>query len=293
MSISVSSTTNHISVRGAALNGSSFGTTTCEEIEIAKLVAKRVPSIDLLRFVNSGTEAVMSAIRLARGYTGKDKIVKFDGGYHGHFDDLLANAGSGVADLVSSSSKGVPVSHVANTLSLPYNDTKILEKTLKKYRNKIACVVLEPVAGNMGVIPAKNVFLKTLRRLTKQLGIVLIFDEVMTGFRSTKGSVQAETGIIPDMTCLGKIIGGGFPVGAYGGRKDIMECLAPLGDVYQAGTFSGNPLVMKTGLTVLELLDKDFYKNLNCKCKDFVENMNEYFRKKRYRSAFFCLLFQY
>ncbi len=260
--------------------GTSFGVTTRDEIELAQFIVQHVPSIELIRFVNSGTEATMSAIRLARGFTRKDVLVKFDGCYHGHFDDLLTKAGSGVAQLHESSSLGIPQSHMTNTLSLPFNDVQILEKTLTQHKDKIACVILEPVAGNMGVIPATQEFLQALRALTKKLGIVLIFDEIMTGFRSSLGCYQTEAGIIPDMTCLGKIIGGGFPVGAYGGRREIMECLSPLGGVYQAGTFAGNPVVMRTGLSVLRQLSTPVYKKLIQHCDQFVKQTNEYFQSK-------------
>jgi glutamate-1-semialdehyde 2,1-aminomutase len=222
----------------------------------------------------------MSAVRVARGFTERDIVVKFDGCYHGHFDDFLAQAGSGVAQLPGSSSQGIPKSHVGNTISLPYNDIRALQKTLGEQREKIACVIIEPVAGNMGVVRGDLEFLQTLRDLTSEYGIVLIFDEVMTGFRAHPGGVQAELNIIPDMTCLGKIIGGGFPIGAYGGRRDIMECLAPLGLVYQAGTFSGNPVVMRAGLAGLRLLTKDFYRSLNKRCEDFANDVNGSFKAK-------------
>ncbi len=255
--------------------GSSFGATTKPEIEIAQFITTHVPSMDKIRFVNSGTEATMSAIRLARGFTKRNKVVKFDGCYHGHFDDLLATAGSGVASLPASSSQGIPAAHLQNTLSLPYNDSAELTIVIERHWKDIACVILEPVAGNMGVIVPAKEFLKTLRALTKKYGIVLIFDEVMTGFRTNLGGVQADMGIVPDMTCLGKIIGGGFPVGAYGGRADIMGHLAPLGGVYQAGTFAGNPLVMRTGLAVLKNLTPAVYKKLNALCDDFVIKTNK------------------
>ncbi|MCB9772349.1 MAG: glutamate-1-semialdehyde 2,1-aminomutase [Candidatus Omnitrophica bacterium] len=260
--------------------GTSFGATTRAEIEMAKFITRAVPSIDLIRFVNSGTEATMSAIRVSRGFTKRHKIIKFDGCYHGHFDDLLTTAGSGVANLASSSSLGIPDSHIANTLSLPYNNTQVLVDTIERHKNDIACVIIEPVAGNMGVIPAEKEFLKTLRDITKKNKIVLIFDEVMTGFRNHIGGAQAEYGIVPDLTCLGKIIGGGFPVGAYGGRKDIMECLAPLGGVYQAGTFSGNPVVMRTGLATLKLLSSDFYRSLNERAENLSRELNAFFIEK-------------
>lgn len=259
--------------------GASFGTTTREEIEIAEYITTHVPSIEKIRFVNSGTEAAMSAIRLARGFTKRDVVVKFDGCYHGHFDDLLTTAGSGVALLRESSSLGIPQSHIQNTISLPYNDIQAAEEAITKYKDKIACVILEPVAGNMGVIPAKIEFLNALRDLTKRHGIVLIFDEVMTGFRTSTGCVQRDVCITPDITCLGKIIGSGFPVGAYGGREEIMNCLAPLGGVYQAGTFSGTPVVMKAGLAGLRLLNDSFYERLNSRCEVFADDINAYFRE--------------
>lgn len=261
--------------------GTSFGATTRAEVDIAKFITRAVPSMDLIRFVNSGTEATMSAIRVSRGYTKKRMIVKFDGCYHGHFDDLLAKAGSGVANLQESSSLGIPASHVENTLSLPYNNTAVLVETIERHKDEIACVIIEPVAGNMGVIPGHKEFLKTLREITKKNKIVLIFDEIMTGFRTSLGCVQGDYGIEPDMTCLGKIIGGGFPVGAYGGRKEIMECLSPLGGVYQAGTFAGNPVVMRAGLATLKLLNKDFYRTLNERCDTFAVDLNEYFAKEK------------
>ena len=221
----------------------------------------------------------MSAIRLARGFTKKRMVVKFDGCYHGHADDLLIKAGSGVAKLQQSSSLGVPKSHIQNTISLPFNDSDLLTKTLNRFNKDIACVIIEPVAGNMGVIAANKDFLKVLRYLTKKYNIVLIFDEIMTGFRTSLGCVQSEIGIIPDLTCLGKIIGGGFPIGAYGGRKDIMEHLAPLGGVYQAGTFSGNPVVLRGGLATLKNLTRAFYQRLNRKSEKFAQKINSYFKE--------------
>ncbi|VAX37375.1 Glutamate-1-semialdehyde 2,1-aminomutase [hydrothermal vent metagenome] len=268
-----------LAAKKTAEKGFSFGTTTRDEIEIAKHIVNCVPSIEKIRFVNSGTEATMSTIRLARGFTKKDMIVKFDGCYHGHFDDLLTKAGSGVAQLQESSSIGIPKKHIENTLSLPYNAIDTCEKTLKQHKDKIACVIIEPVAGNMGVIPAQKKFLQALRDLTKKHNIVLIFDEVMSGFRTNAGCVQSDYGITPDITCLGKIIGGGFPIGAYGGRKDIMEHLAPLGSVYQAGTFSGTPVIMKTGLASLRLLDENFYRKLNEKSETFSNAINTFFKE--------------
>ena len=261
-------------VKTAIIHGSSFGTSTKPEIELAQFISKHVPSMDKIRFVNSGTEATMSAIRLARGFTKRNKVVKFDGCYHGHADDLLTTAGSGVASLPSSTSQGIPSSHVQNTLSLPYNDINELTIVIERHWKDIACVILEPVAGNMGIIVPDLAFLKTLRSLTKKYGIVLIFDEVMAGFRTNLGGVQSDVGVIPDMTCLGKIIGGGYPIGAYGGRADIMNHLAPLGGVYQAGTFAGNPLVMRAGLAVLKNLTSSVYKNLNILSDQFVTKTN-------------------
>ena len=261
-------------VQNAVKKGVSYGTTTKPEIEIAQFIVKHVPSVDMVRFVNSGTEATMSAIRLSRGFTKRSKIIKFDGCYHGHSDDLLAMAGSGVAFLAASSSQGIPGAHIQDTLSLPFNDTQTLINTIERHHSDLACVILEPVAGNMGVINSNKDFLKTLRALTKKYNIVLIFDEVMSGFRANLGCAQADFGIIPDMTCLGKIIGGGFPVGAYGGRSDIMKHLAPLGGVYQAGTFSGNPIVMQAGLATLKNLGPQTYKSLNTSCDEFVSKTN-------------------
>lgn len=269
---------NHPDVKKAATVavslGSSFGTTTKPEIDIAQFICKHVPSIEKIRFVNSGTEATMSAIRVARAFTGRSKVLKFDGCYHGHVDDLLASAGSGVAHLPASSSQGIPAAHLQNTLSIPYNDINALAFVFERHHKDIACVIVEPVAGNMGVIVPDLAFLKILRLLTKKHGIVLIFDEVMSGFRSSLGCVQQDLGVIPDMTCLGKIIGGGYPVGAYGGRADIMEHLAPLGRAYQAGTFAGNPIVMRAGLATLKNLNNTFYKGLKVTCDQFVSTTN-------------------
>jgi glutamate-1-semialdehyde 2,1-aminomutase len=247
----------------AAGNGTSFGAPTPAEIELAAMVVEAVPSVEKVRFVNSGTEATMSAVRLARGYTGKKTIVKFDGCYHGHADSFLVKAGSGVITLGIPGSPGVPEDIVKNTISLPYNNLEILEKTLRDTSLDIACVIVEPVAGNMGCVPPQAGFLGGLRKLTAELGIVLIFDEVITGFRLSYGGAQEYYGIGPDLTCLGKIIGGGLPVGAYGGRSEIMNCVAPDGPVYQAGTLSGNPLAMAAGIAALTLLQEPgFYNEL-------------------------------
>ncbi|HUH58177.1 MAG TPA: glutamate-1-semialdehyde 2,1-aminomutase [Pseudomonadales bacterium] len=234
--------------------GLSFGAPTAVEIEMAAEVCKLVPSMDMVRMVNSGTEATMSAIRLARGFTGRDKIVKFEGCYHGHADSLLVKAGSGMLTLGVPTSPGVPASVAEHTLTLNYNDLDSVRECFAKYGDQIACVIIEPVAGNMNCIPSEKSFLQGLRELCTVHGSVLIFDEVMSGFRAALGGAQAHYGITPDMTCLGKIIGGGLPVGAFGGKREIMEHLAPLGPVYQAGTLSGNPLAMAAGLAMLKAI---------------------------------------
>jgi len=239
-----------------ARKGTSFGAPTELETEMAKLVTEIVPSVEVVRMVNSGTEATMSALRLARGYTGREKIVKFEGSYHGHADSLLIKAGSGVASLSLPDSPGVPQQVAAGTLTAPYNDLAAVELLFERYGEQIAAVIVEPVAGNMGVVPPQPGFLEGLRKLTREYGALLIFDEVMTGFRVAYGGAQSLYGITPDLTTLGKVIGGGLPVGAYGGRREIMEYVAPAGPVYQAGTLSGNPLAMAAGLTTLKELGK-------------------------------------
>ncbi len=260
-------------VAKALANGTSYGAPTPLEIELAELVIDAVPSIESVRFVNSGTEATMSAIRLARGYTDKKKVVKFDGCYHGHADSFLVKAGSGVITLGIPGSPGVPEDIVRNTISIPYNNTDILEKTLGEEQD-IACVIIEPVAGNMGIVPPAKEFLQKLRDLTSQNNIILIFDEVITGFRLSYGGAQERFGIMPDLTCLGKIIGGGLPVGAYGGKKEIMQLISPVGPVYQAGTLSGNPLAMAAGVATLNVLkEKDFYKKLEEKSASYAEEL--------------------
>ncbi len=247
--------------------GTSFGAPTFEEIEMAKLIVSAFPSIDLVRMTNSGTEAVMSAIRLARGYTKRNKIIKFEGCYHGHADSLLVEAGSGLLTFGTPKSAGVPKDLARDTLVLPYNNSEIFCEAMSKFGYEIACVVVEPVAGNMGVVLPKDGFLKTLREETEKYGSILIFDEVITGFRLDFGGAQTIFNINPDITCLGKIIGGGLPVGAFGGRRDIMERLSPLGDVYQAGTLSGNPLAVSAGIATLKKLkDKNIYKELDKNC---------------------------
>ncbi|MFD7520867.1 glutamate-1-semialdehyde 2,1-aminomutase [Paenibacillus chitinolyticus] len=241
-------------VKSTAEKGTSFGAPTLIETEMAKLVAERVPSIDIVRMVNSGTEATMSALRLARGFTNRNKILKFEGSYHGHADALLIKAGSGVATLGLPDSPGVPESVAQNTLTVPYNDLETVKVVFEKFGEDIAAVIVEPIAGNMGVVPPLPGFLEGLREVTSKFGALLIFDEVMTGFRVHLNCAQGLYGVTPDLTCLGKVIGGGLPVGAYGGRKDIMEQIAPSGPIYQAGTLSGNPLAMAAGYTTLKLL---------------------------------------
>ncbi len=257
-------------IQKALENGTSFGAPCPMEVELAELVTEALPSVDMVRFVSSGTEATMSALRLARGYTGKKVVVKFDGCYHGHADSFLVKAGSGVITLGIPGSPGVPDDIVKNTVSIPYNNVEILEKTLRDESLDIACVIMEPVAGNMGVVLPKPEFLQKVRALTEELGIVLIFDEVITGFRVSYGGAQAKFGIMPDLTCLGKIIGGGLPVGAYGGKEEIMRQISPEGPVYQAGTLSGNPLAMAAGIaTLTELKKPGFYEALDTKAEKF------------------------
>jgi glutamate-1-semialdehyde 2,1-aminomutase len=263
-------------IQAAAIDGTSFGAPTPSEVDLASMVVEALPSIEKVRFVNSGTEATMSAIRLARGYTGRKIVIKFDGCYHGHADSFLVKAGSGLLTLGIPGSPGVPEEIVRNTLSLPYNNLEVLEKTLREKAAEIACVIIEPVAGNMGCVPPASGFLEGVRRVTKELGILLVFDEVITGFRLAYGGAQEYYGILPDLTCLGKIVGGGLPVGAYGGKAEIMDCVAPDGPVYQAGTLSGNPLAMAAGIATLKELQKPgVYEALNNKAAVFVERLNE------------------
>lgn len=276
---------NHPQVR-AAVNqaielGTSYGIPTLQETALAKLVVDAVPSVEKVRFVSSGTEAVMSAIRVARGFTGRNTIVKFDGNYHGHADHLLVSAGSGVAQLSSSSSSGVPADFTKHTLSLPYNDVAAIKEVFSVRGNEIAAVILEPVAANMGVVIPTVDFLKTLREITTQYGALLIFDEVITGFRLGLSGAQGRLGIVPDLSCFGKIIGGGFPAAAFGGRAEIMDLLAPLGPIYQAGTLSGNPVAMASGIQTIALLSEpDFYVNLETKSNTFIAELKNIIKGK-------------
>jgi glutamate-1-semialdehyde 2,1-aminomutase len=261
----------------------SFGAPTRLELEIAKLIKTMVPNIDLVRMVNSGTEACMSAVRLARGFTGKSKIIKFEGHYHGHADMFLKKAGSGVATLNIKQEAGIPLAVTNDTLVLGFNDPEALEEMIKQHKDDLAAVILEPVAGNMGcVLPVKG-YLELLRNLCTQYNIVLIFDEVMTGFRISKGGAQEHFNVWADLVTFGKVIGGGLPVGAFGGRKDIMSCIAPLGNVYQAGTLSGNPLAMTAGYTTLFELNKDpsIYTGLANKGAYLKEKMHAIFSAKK------------
>ncbi|MFZ0133565.1 MAG: glutamate-1-semialdehyde 2,1-aminomutase [Desulfobacterales bacterium] len=244
--------------------GTSFGAPTDLEVELARMVTDAVASVEMVRMVNSGTEATMSAVRLARGVTGRETIIKFDGCYHGHADSLLVEAGSGVATLEIPGSPGIPAAFVARTLSLPYNDPDTLREVMQAHEDRIAAVIVEPVAGNMGLVPPADGFLEVLREETHRHGALLIFDEVMTGFRVAYGGAQALYAISPDISCFGKIIGGGLPVGAYGGRRDLMALIAPQGPVYQAGTLSGNPLAMAAGIATLkQLKTPGFYEGLD------------------------------
>ncbi|GGD03385.1 glutamate-1-semialdehyde 2,1-aminomutase [Pontibacillus salipaludis] len=255
--------------------GTSFGAPTKLENDLAELVIDRVPSIEMVRMVNSGTEATMSALRLARGYTGKNKILKFEGNYHGHGDSLLIKAGSGVATLGLPDSPGVPEGIAMNTITVPYNDVESLRYAFNEYGDDIAGVIVEPVSGNMGVVPPNDGFLSELRTITEEHGSLLIFDEVMTGFRVDYNCAQGYYGVTPDLTCLGKVIGGGLPVGAYGGKKEIMEMIAPTGPIYQAGTLSGNPLAMAAGYETLNALTETSYQEINKKVDRLVEGFTE------------------
>jgi glutamate-1-semialdehyde 2,1-aminomutase len=258
----------------AAANGTSYGAPTELEVTLAKMIGQALPSMEQVRLVSSGTEAVMSAIRLARGYTKRDGILKFEGCYHGHSDYLLAKAGSGLATLGIPDCPGVPADFTRHTLTASYNDIAGVQRLIKAHGHKLACVIVEPVAGNMGVIPPSREFLQALRELTRAHGMLLIFDEVITGFRVGYGGAQGLYGIRPDLTCLGKIIGGGLPVGAYGGRQEIMQWIAPAGPVYQAGTLSGNPLAVTAGIETLKRLKAPgLYKKLDQQAAELAEGI--------------------
>jgi glutamate-1-semialdehyde 2,1-aminomutase len=261
-------------LKKAVANGTSFGAPTELEITLAKMVKKAFPSIELVRMVSSGTEATMSAIRAARGFTGRDKVLKFDGGYHGHADSLLVKAGSGVATFGLPDSPGVPADLAKLTLTVAYNDLSAVKEMAVREGQRIACIIVEPVAGNMGCVPPEPGFLQGLRQICDQYGIVLIFDEVMTGFRVAYGGAQQLYKIKPDLTCLGKVIGGGLPVGAFGGRREIMEMIAPIGPIYQAGTLSGNPLAMTAGIETLKALSRPgVYKTLEKNAADLEKGL--------------------
>lgn len=250
-------------IKKQAEKGTSFGAPTELENTLAEIVIERVPSIEMVRFVSSGTEATLSALRLARGYTGRNKILKFEGCYHGHSDSLLIKAGSGVATLGLPDSPGVPEGVASNTITVPYNDKASLKEAFDRFGDELAAVIMEPVAGNMGVVPPVEDFLKFVREITEENGTLLIFDEVMTGFRVSYHSAQGYFDVTPDLTCLGKVIGGGLPVGAYGGKKEIMENIAPTGTIYQAGTLSGNPMAMTAGIATLSQLTEESYEHFN------------------------------
>ena len=267
-------------IQEQAALGTSYGMTSPLESELAEQIAQAVPSIEMLRFVSSGTEATMSAVRLARGFTKRDLILKFEGCYHGHSDSFLSQAGSGLATLGISASPGVPEAFASLTLNVPYNDLRAAEKAFHEHPNEIAAIIVEPVAANMGVVNPNQGYLEGLREISKKNGALLIFDEVISGFRVALGGAQAEAKIKPDLTTLGKIIGGGLPVAAYGGRREIMQMLAPLGPVYQAGTLSGNPLAMRAGLATLpHLRAPNFYSDLNEKTQRLAHGLRAAFKE--------------
>ncbi len=268
-------------VISAIPNGTSYGIPTLLETQLAKRVSDLIPSMEQVRFVNSGTEATMSAIRLARGYTKRDYIIKFEGCYHGHADHLLVSAGSGVATCGISSSAGVPQDFAKYTLVAPFNDKEAVREIFRQHKNEIAAIIVEPVPANMGVVPQQEDFLRFLREITLENQSLLIFDEVITGFRLTLGGAQKYYGISPDLTTVGKIVGGGFPAAAFGGRKEIMQLLAPLGPVYQAGTLSGNPIAMTAGLATLAILSQpNIYEDLNAKAEKFIKALAAILRPK-------------
>ena len=267
-------------IREAAGRGTSYGAPTLAEIAMAERIVSAFPSVETVRMVSSGTEATMTAIRLARGWTGREKIVKFIGCYHGHADSLLVKAGSGVATLGIPGSPGIPRSLAELTIPVPFNNADAVREVFARFGWDIACIIVEPVAGNMGVVPPRPGFLETLREVTRENGALLIFDEVITGFRLAYGGWQTLTGIGPDLTCLGKIIGGGLPVGAVGGNRTILEHLAPTGPVYQAGTLSGNPLAMAAGITTLDILRDASYKEIDRRAADLGAGFLDLFRIK-------------
>lgn len=284
--------------------GTSYGAPTLLETELAKRVQEIIPSMEVIRMVNSGTEATMSALRLARGYTGREKIIKFIGCYHGHHDSLLVKAGSGAATFGVPDSPGVPSGVAQNTITLPYNDIAAVRSVMQSSGSEIAAIIIEPVAGNMGLVLPKQGYLQELRELTQEYGTLLIFDEVMCGFRASLGGAQAAYGVKPDITCLGKIIGGGLPVGAYGGRRDIMEMVAPAGPVYQAGTLSGNPLAMTAGIETLKIINAepepgnpDYSRVLTIKTKNLVLGLQQAAKEAGLKLQFqqagsmFCIFF--
>jgi len=265
-------------VQEAAVNGTSFGAPTAAEVRMAELVVSAVPSIEMVRFVSSGTEATMSALRLARAYTGRNKIMKFDGGYHGHDDALLVSAGSAAAGHGIADSAGVHPDYARDTLVAPYNNLAAVEKVFSDNPGQIACIIVEPIAGNMGVVPPGDGYLEGLRSISEKDGALLIFDEVISGFRASLGGAQSVFGVTPDITCLGKIVGGGLPVGAYGASKEIMNTVAPLGPMYQAGTLSGNPVAMAAGIAMLEELGKPgVYEELDRKGAALAKGLSEAF----------------
>lgn len=275
-------------LKTAIEKGTSFGAPTPLEIELARMVITAYPSIEKIRMVNSGTEATMSAIRAARGFTKRDKIIKFEGCYHGHADGLLVKAGSGATTFGIPDSPGVPKSYAKNTITLPFNDIKAFKDVIQKEWKTIACVIIEPVVGNIGCVLPKAGFLETLRKETEKYGIVLIFDEVMTGFRVSYGGAQKYYGIVPDMTCLGKVIGGGLPVGAYGGKREIMSMVAPEGPVYQAGTLSGNPLAMTAGIETLKILSKkNIYEKLENAMQRLEDGLKDAAKKAGIKTRFY------
>lgn len=266
-------------IKNAISKGTSYGAPTALEVRFAKMLNEAFPSMELVRLVSSGTEATMSALRLARGFTNRNKILKFEGCYHGHADSLLVKAGSGLATMGVPDSAGVPDDLAKHTLTVPYNDLDAVKKAVAEHGKDMACIIVEPVAANMGVVPPKEGFLEGLRKVTAENNILLIFDEVITGFRLAYGGAQEYYGIKPDLTCLGKIIGGGLPIGAYGGRRDIMEKISPLGAVYQAGTLSGNPVAVTAGIETLKLLKKGVYKELEKKSAYLAEGIKNAAKK--------------